>query len=61
MTVTARELAKADLKCPLLVGGAALTPKFTEASIVPHYGGPVFYARDAMEGLNYALNLGAVK
>jgi 5-methyltetrahydrofolate--homocysteine methyltransferase len=61
MTVTARELAKAGLKCPLLVGGAALTPKFTEASIVPNYGGPVFYAKDAMEGLNYALRLGAAK
>ncbi len=55
MTVTARELARAGLSCPLLVGGAALTAKFTEASIVPHYKGPVFYAKDAMEGLNYAL------
>jgi 5-methyltetrahydrofolate--homocysteine methyltransferase len=55
MTVTARELAKAGLTCPLLVGGAALTPKFTEANIVPNYKGPVFYAKDAMEGLNYAL------
>ncbi len=61
MTVTARELAKAGVKCPLLVGGAALTPKFTEGSIVPAYGGPVFYAKDAMAALNYALNLGAVK
>ena len=55
MTVTARELAKAGLDCPLLVGGAALTPKFTETNIVPNYKGPVFYAKDAMEGLNYAL------
>ncbi|MDA8243470.1 MAG: homocysteine S-methyltransferase family protein [Elusimicrobia bacterium] len=55
MTVTARELAKAGLDCPLLVGGAALTAKYTETSIVPHYKGPVFYAKDAMEGLNYAL------
>ena len=55
MTVTARELAKAGLDCPLLVGGAALTPKFTETNIVPNYKGQVFYAKDAMEGLNYAL------
>jgi len=61
MTVTARELAKVGIKCPLLVGGAALTPKFTEANIVPNYSGPVFYAKDAMEGLNYALRLGAAK
>jgi 5-methyltetrahydrofolate--homocysteine methyltransferase len=61
MTITARELSKAGVTCPLLVGGAALTPKFTEANIVPNYGGPVFYAKDAMEGLNYALKLGAAK
>jgi 5-methyltetrahydrofolate--homocysteine methyltransferase len=61
MTITARELAKAGVKAPLMVGGAALTAKFTEANIVPHYGGPVFYARDAMEGINYALKLGAAK
>jgi len=61
MTITARELARAGVNCPLLVGGAALTPRFTEANIAPHYGGPVFYAKDAMEGLNYALRLGAAK
>jgi 5-methyltetrahydrofolate--homocysteine methyltransferase len=61
MTITARELAKAGITAPLLVGGAALTEKFTEVSIIPHYGGTVFYAKDAMEGLNYALKLGAAK
>ena len=61
MTITARELAKAGVKATLLVGGAALTEKFTLANIVPHYGGPVFYAKDAMAGLNYVLNAGAVK
>ncbi len=55
MTITARELAKAGINAPLLVGGAALTQKFTDANILPNYGGPVFYAGDAMEGLNYAL------
>ena len=59
MTVTARELAKAGVKAPLLVGGAALTQKFTVCNIAPHYSGPVFYSRDAMEGLNYALNFSA--
>ncbi len=57
MTATARELAAAGVKAPLLVGGAALTPRFTETGIAPAYGGPVFYAADAMEGLNYALEL----
>ena len=57
MTATARELAAAGVKAPLLVGGAALTPRFTETGIAPAYGGPVFYAADAMEGLNYALAL----
>lgn len=55
MTVTARELSNAGISCPLLAGGAALTARFTEASIAPYYKGPVFYAKDAMEGLNYAL------
>lgn len=61
MTITARELAKAGISAPLLVGGAALTEKFTLTNIAPSYGGPVFYARDAMEGLNYALKLGVGK
>ena len=55
MTITARELAKAGVKVPLMVGGAALTEKFTSVNIIPNYGGPVFYAKDAMEGLNYVL------
>ena len=61
MTITARELAGAGVKATLLVGGAALTEKFTQANIVPHYGGTVFYAKDAMEGLNYVLRAGAAK
>ncbi|MCM2267156.1 MAG: homocysteine S-methyltransferase family protein [Elusimicrobiales bacterium] len=61
MTITARELARAGVKATLLVGGAALTEKFTASNIAPAYGGTVFYAKDAMEGLNYALKLGAAK
>ena len=61
MTITARELAAAGVKATLLVGGAALTEKFTQANIAPAYGGPVFYAKDAMEGLNHALKLGAAR
>ncbi len=61
MTITARELRKAGVTATLLAGGAALTEKFTAANIAPAYGGTVFYAKDAMEGLNYALRLGAAK
>ncbi|MCY0889180.1 MAG: methionine synthase [Alicyclobacillaceae bacterium] len=54
MVVTADDLAKAGIDCPLLVGGAALTKKFTLTKIAPQYRGFVFYARDAMEGLELA-------
>jgi len=36
---------------PLLVGGAALSERFAETRIGPAYGGPTFYAKDAMSGL----------
>jgi len=39
----------------LLTGGAALTAKFVETNLAPVYNGPVFYAPDAMDGLNSAL------
>ena len=34
-----------------MVGGAALSRKFTDNKISAEYDGPVFYAKDAMEGL----------
>lgn len=55
MAVTARELAAAGVSAPLLAGGAALTSKFVDANLAPVYKGPVFYAADAMEGLNMVL------
>ena len=36
---------------PLLVGGAALSETFTPTRIATAYGGPTFYAKDAMAGL----------
>jgi len=54
MTVTARDLKAAGIDAPLLVGGAALTKKFTGARIAPEYGAPTFYAKDAMNGLSLA-------
>ena len=41
----------AGLKTPILLGGAALTPKFVAESCVPGYDGPVVYCQDAFAGL----------
>ena len=54
MVITAQDLAAAGIDVPLLVGGAALTKKFTETRILPEYGGLVLYAKDAMNGLEIA-------
>jgi 5-methyltetrahydrofolate--homocysteine methyltransferase len=51
MTVTAGDLREAGIDAPLLVGGAALSDRFTRTRIAPEYGGPVCYAKDAMSGL----------
>ena len=42
---------------PILVGGAALTRKFTNTRIAPEYDGLVLYAKDAMNGLDLAKKL----
>lgn len=42
---------EAGLKCPILLGGAALTPKFVAESCVPGYDAPVVYCQDAFAGL----------
>ncbi len=41
----------AGLNLPILLGGAALTPKFVAQSCVPNYKGPVVYCADAFAGL----------
>ncbi len=41
----------AGLTIPVLVGGAALTPKFVEQTLAPAYGAPVYYCADAFSGL----------
>jgi len=51
MVVTASDLKDAGIEIPLLVGGAALSAKFTEQKIAPSYGKAVCYAKDAMTGL----------
>src|SRR6266852_2101748 len=51
MVVTASDLKDAGIEIPLLVGGAALSAKFTQTKIAPSYGKAVCYAKDAMTGL----------
>ncbi|NLM21660.1 MAG: methionine synthase [Peptococcaceae bacterium] len=57
MLITAQDLRDAGFDIPLILGGAALSRKFTEEKIAPEYRGPVIYARDAMEGLTLLNNL----
>ena len=52
MVITAGDLKEAGIALPLLVGGAALSDRFTRTKIVPAYSGTVAYAKDAMEGLD---------
>jgi len=42
---------EAGLTVPILLGGAALTPKFVAESCVPQYDAPVVYCADAFAGL----------
>ncbi|MEW5765032.1 MAG: methionine synthase [Acidobacteriota bacterium] len=51
MAATAREVTEAGLDPILLVGGAALTERFTDRTIAPAYGGLTAYAATAMAGL----------
>ena len=57
MVVTAKDLAEAGIDLPLMVGGAALTQNFTLTKIAPQYQGPVYYASEAMKGLQLANRL----
>lgn len=57
MVITAQDLRGAGVDVPILVGGAALTRKFTKTRIAPEYDGLVLYAKDAMDGLNIANRL----
>jgi 5-methyltetrahydrofolate--homocysteine methyltransferase len=57
MVVTAQDLRSAEIRCPILVGGAALSARFTRMKIAPEYSGLVAYANDAMQGLDLANQL----
>ena len=57
MVATAQDLRSAGVSCPILVGGAALSNRFTRLKIAPEYEGVVAYANDAMTGLDLANQL----
>lgn len=57
MILTAQDLRTAGIDVPIMVGGAALTRKFTKNRIRPEYNGMVVYAKDAMNGLDLANKL----
>jgi 5-methyltetrahydrofolate--homocysteine methyltransferase len=51
MVITAGDFREAGIGVPVLVGGAALSERFTLNKIAPAYGEAVCYAKDAMTGL----------
>ncbi|WP_057765259.1 methionine synthase [Cytobacillus praedii] len=57
MVITAHDLKQAGIDIPILVGGAALSRKFTDTKIAKEYDGLVLYAKDAMNGLSLANQL----
>lgn len=57
MVITAQDFKEAGIDTPILVGGAALSRRFTETKISAEYDGPVLYAKDAMQGLDLANRL----
>ena len=52
MVATAGDLRDAGIETDLVVGGAALTRRFTHNRIAPEYAGVCTYAGDAMSGLD---------
>ncbi|MGE4620276.1 MAG: methionine synthase [Planctomycetota bacterium] len=57
MVVTAVDLQSAAIELPILVGGAALSEKFTALKIQKVTKSPVIYAKDAMNGLSIVNDL----
>ncbi|MGD6994341.1 methionine synthase [Sutcliffiella horikoshii] len=57
MVLTAQDMKQSDISVPILVGGAALSRKFTDNKISKEYEGLVLYAKDAMNGLSLANQL----
>ncbi len=54
MVETVQDFRTAGIRAPVLVGGAALSNRFTRLRIAPEYEGMVAYSPDAMSGLALA-------
>ena len=54
MVETVRDFQQSGVNCPILVGGAALSNRFTRMRIAPEHANLVVYASDAMTGLSLA-------
>ena len=61
MVDTVSDLTNEEIDIPILVGGAALTEKFTYLNIFPNYNNLVIYAKDAMSGLDIVNDLNNAK
>ena len=46
-----QKLSDAGILLPILLGGAALTKPFVDDFCRPYYSGPIFYCRDAFDGV----------
>ena len=44
-------LRERGIRVPVILGGAALTRKYVDEDLRPRYDGPLFYAKDAFDGL----------
>src|SRR5204863_6391351 len=51
------ELNRMNLQVPVLLGGAALTRHYAESHLRSIYNGPLYYGRDAFEGLRICEHL----
>ena len=57
MVETVTDFRQAGVSAPIMVGGAALSNRFTRLRISPNYDNLVVYAQDAMTGLALANNI----
>ena len=46
-----QEMKRRGITAPMLLGGAALTKRFVDEFCRPAYDGPIFYCRDAFDGI----------
>jgi len=51
MAENMKALEASEIRIPIFLGGAALTPEFVAEACQPDYASPVVYCRDAFEGL----------